>query len=1006
MRQILRPNRLFTLCALAIMSLAALVLIGARSRPFGGGGPATVQAVLESAPSPIRGEYLQKIPEFRRLLRSPVEIGEIDRLATPPGYQIASTGGRIIFAHIADGAIQGTNQFMQTSITVVNDSTYPVAATLQFYENAGGALTLTIDKVSASSFSFSLVPGQMKRLVTSGTGSVKSGWALLRSDQPLAATCSFSLRTTSGGILSDVGVEESIQNTEFTLFADTLGNADTAMALVNPDESNTANVTLELYNSTGVVKASTAVTLQPREHLAKFVTELFRGTSGIGEFEGSLVVQSNRPVTGITLRTLGALLTSVPMVPARNPRDAVTELDFPQIADGTAAPLRIVTSVIVFNNGADPITGTLEFIKADGSPMAVSIGNQTASSFDFNLNPRGVRRFQTQGSGALKTGWARITADAGVAGSAIYQIQNPGAGQVVTEVGVNAAPGTSPINAIADSIADARTGLALANRNPDDSTDVTISLYDGSGAKKAGKEITLEPLAQQALFLDEFFSEVSGIQELLGRVLISGDEGTVALTLRQTGLLTTSVPTVNPVHGFAPVSVFEFMQTLTSTSPAVRWRIEQSGIDLGLNQLSASATGLGANLNFPAGSELGYGVYLLKYGSVISTGGVVKLISTRTDSLTFDVVISGENIEPGTVLMSGKITGQATGNLVIELGPTGASNGDWNYGFGLELDLLLRDGLINAPTQAGTRTIETVYTSASQKLTEDAVRIVRTTTQPQSFTPAAAGSPFLTSSRPLYTSPGGTFVLQGGNFGAEPDVTFKPDGSSDLPAFFPTLVDQGLEVYVPTAAQAGTVQVFNGQSASNQLKTLTIYSPTMTLVKAAGSSGDSFTIDLTSSQSPVQLGLATFQLSLFGAAWPEVQGAAGSVVGSFTITGEAQAGQAEQFDVRLESNQAESISLAVLEEGETDPAGRITLSKGTGTSSDGILLFYAPLTLSDIPRVNGFPTSLELVLDGLVFAPSTAGSEVYWAAESISLPASIFGSETGIRAVQETAPIE
>jgi hypothetical protein len=912
----------------------------------------------------------------------------------------------VIFAHIADGAIGGTNQFMQTSITVVNDSTYMVAATLQFYENAGGALTLTIDKVSDSSFSFSLSPGQMKRLVTSGTGSVKSGWALLRSDQPLAATCSFSLRTTSGGILSDVGVEESFENTEFTLFADTIGNADTAMALVNPSETDPATLTLELYNSTGAVKDSRTVTLQPREHLAKFVTEVFRETTGISEFEGSLVVKGNRPVAGITLRTLGALLTSVPMVPARNPRDALTELDFPQVADGTASPLRIVTSVIVFNNGTDPVTGTLEFLKTDGSPMAVSIGNQTENSFNFSLNPRGVRRFQTQGSGALNTGWARVTADAGVAGSAIYQILNPGAGQVVTEVGVNTAPTTSPINAIADSIADARTGLAIANRNPDDSVDVTLTLYNSSGAKQADKEITLEPLAQQALFLDEFFNEVPGIEELLGRVTVTGDEGAIGLTLRQAGLLTTSVPTVNPVHGFAPNSVLEFTQNLTSTSPAVRWRIDQSGTDLGLNQLTVSAPKLGANLDFPAGSELGYGVYLVKYGSALSTGGIVKLVSTKTDALTFDVVISGDNIEPGTVLMSGEVNGQPSGNLVLELGPTEPPNGDWNHGFALELDLLLRDGLINAPTQAGTRTIETVYTSASQKLTEDAVRIVRTTTQPQSFSAASSGTPFLTASRPLYISPGETFVLHGGNFGAEPEVAFKSSGSSDVPAFFPTAVDQGLEVYVPTDVQAGTVQVVNGQSASNQLRTLTLYSPSMTLTKTAGSSGESFKIALTSNQSPVQLGLATFQLSLLGAAWPEIRGSAGSIVGSFTITGGTQSGQVQQFDVKLESNQADSISLAVLEDGETDPAGRITLSKSADDSSDGVVLSYAPVTLSDIPTVNGFSTTHELVLDGLVFGPSTAGSQVYWSVESISLPASTFGSETGIRAVQETAPIE
>jgi hypothetical protein len=591
-----------------------------------------------------------------------------------------------------------------------------------------------------------------------------------------------------------------------------------------------------------------------------------------------------------------------------------------------------------------------------------------------------------------------VTAEDGIAGTAIYQFTTPTGNQVVSEVGVSAALGT-PINAVADSLADCRTGLALANRSETENNKVTLTLYDSNGVKQASKAVELGPSAKTALYVDELFEDVRGVQELLGRVLISGAEDTVALTLRQVGVLTTSVPTVNLVHGFTPNSVLEFTQNLTGTSPAVRWRIDQNGNDLGLNQLTISAPGLGANLNnFRAGSELGYGVFLVKYVSY-STGGVVKLISTGTNPLTFNVVISAEIVPQGSVLMSGKIA-QQSGNLVIELGPTEVPNGDWNNLFGLELDLLLRDGLIKAPAQAGSANIRTVYTSASQKLTEDGVRIERTTTQPQAFVAPAAGAPLLTSSRPLYTSPGATLVLQGSNFGSAPTVTF--DGGGDVPTFFSTVVDQGVEVYVPTAAQAGTVKVSKdkGTSASNPLRTLSLYSPSMTLRKAAGSPANSLKLALTCTQPPVQLGLATFQLSLLGVSWPQV-GAVGSKVGSFKITGEVQSTGVQQFDVKLESKQADSMSLTVLE-GGSDLMGRITVSKSsTDSSSNGVLLSYAPVESTELPSVNGFQTTYELVLDGLVFAPATAGP-VYWTVESVSVPASLYGSETGIRAVQET----
>lgn len=1006
MRRIPRSNPFLTLGALGILLLAALVLTGARPRPFGGGVSTKVETALTSHSNPLSGESLAKLPEFRELLRTYPPVGEVDRLTTPPGYESSNTGGRIIFAHIADGTI-ADRDFMQTAITVVNDSEYPVAATLQFYETTPGGvvqpLTVTIDRTTASSFNIPLGKGQMKRLVTSGTGRVKSGWALLRSDQPLAATSSFR-RTTKRGIISDVGVEESIQSTEFTFFADSIGSVNTSMALVNPHETKSANVTFELRNAKGeVIARNFKPIIKPKEHLAQYIHELFNKAPGITEFEGSVVVTSDLPLAGITLRGLGELLTSVPMVPARNPRQLVTELDFPQVGNGTYAPsnVRMVSSVIVFNNGESQVKGKVDFIKPDGTPMSVAEGSETPDSFNFTLKPRGVYRLWTKGTGNLQTGWARVTAEDGIAGTAIYQFTTPTGNKVVSEVGVSAASGIVPINAIADSLADCRTGLALANRNATETNKVTLTLYDDDGEPRGSKEVTLPPSGQRALYVDEFFSDVP----MLGRVLISGAEDTVAFTLRQVGVLTTSVPTVNPVHGFTPNSVLEFTQNMTGTSPAVRWRIDQNGNDLGLNELKISAPGLGANLNFAAGSELGYGVFLLKYPPYCA-GGVVKLISTGTNPLTFNAVISAENIPQGSVLMSGKITGQSSGNLVIELGPTEVPNGDWNNGFGLELDLLLRDDLIKAPAQAGSTNIQTVYTSASQKLTEDGVRIERTTKQPQSFVAPKAGAPLLTSSRPLYPSPGATLVLQGRNFGSNPTVTFRPDGGSEVQAFFPTVVGQGVEVYVPTAAQAGTVKVFNGPSASNQLRTLSLYSPSMTLRKAAGSSTNSLKLALTCTQPPVQFGLATFQLSLLGVSWPPQVGAVGSVVGSYKITGGTQSTGVQRFDVKVESKEANSITLKVLEEDGTDTVGRITVSKASDASSNGVLLSYAPVTLSDIPSVNGFRTTYELVLDGLAFAPATAGSPVYWTVESVSVPASLFGSETGIRAVQETVPIQ
>ena len=111
--------------------------------------------------------------------------------------------------------------------------------------------------------------------------------------------------------VSEVGVEAVIPLDDFNVFADSIGDRGTGLALSNTNASSEQEFRLDLYNDNNQFQANATVTVPPQGHTAKFLTELFPDTAGIEEFEGRVRVRGNDVVAG-TLRVAGNLLTSLP----------------------------------------------------------------------------------------------------------------------------------------------------------------------------------------------------------------------------------------------------------------------------------------------------------------------------------------------------------------------------------------------------------------------------------------------------------------------------------------------------------------------------------------------------------------------------------------------------------------------------------------------------------------------------------------------------------------------
>jgi hypothetical protein len=132
--------------------------------------------------------------------------------------------------------------------------------------------------------------------------------------------------------------------------------------------SNAVSLTLTAYGATGTEQASRVLSLQPNQHLPRFLDELIPELPG--DYEGTVTISANSPIHAMTLRTLvnrsGAfLMTAMPIIDLEAPMSNIGY--FPQLVDGG----NFSTEYLLLN--ADATNAHLRFFGLDGQPLAVPL---------------------------------------------------------------------------------------------------------------------------------------------------------------------------------------------------------------------------------------------------------------------------------------------------------------------------------------------------------------------------------------------------------------------------------------------------------------------------------------------------------------------------------------------------------------------------------------------------------------------------------------------------------
>jgi len=218
---------------------------------------------------------------------------------------------------------------------------------------------------------------------------------------------------------------------------------------------------------------------------------------------------------------------------------------YPQVTAGTYDGGYWQTTIFLTNATTAPANGSITFTRDDASPYSLTWVNEAGqtvangSVIGFQLNAGESRKFMTVADAALSTGFATVTANAPVLGTAMFTNFNSD-GLMIGEAAVPAAIPLPKQAIFVDTENGFNTGIAIANPN-NGQLNITFELVNTAGQLVATAKRQVPPNAHTAFFVSELFP---GIPGMVGRVQFWCVNPMTSIGLRfgPTALFTTLAP--------------------------------------------------------------------------------------------------------------------------------------------------------------------------------------------------------------------------------------------------------------------------------------------------------------------------------------------------------------------------------------------------------------------------------------------------------------------------------
>jgi hypothetical protein len=488
----------------------------------------------------------QSDTQFVTLFKDPTFLQDpyVDRLQNRIGFYRLQvrTLSQLYFPQIANGAF--SNSSFSTSIVLLNRSSRQATGNVSFFRSDGTPFQVSFGaNVGATDKRwFSIAPLGALLIKTDGSGSGASGYAIVTSTASLGGSAIFSQYDSQGALVTEAGVGSSSPMDFFVLPVDLTGSLNAGLAVANILGASSANLSLNLINSKGQCIASRELLLDPGTQVSAFVGGADQLFPGVTDFQGSLQVLADTPVSVVALRSTPNSLTTLTPAALDLSFDSVN-LTFPHIVVGSAgASYR--STIVLTNPGCFPVTGTVQFTRSDGNPMVVSIGPSRSFQHSFAIPAQGTVFLETSSSGNLETGYATVTANHGVGGTLVFSQYNASNGRLQSEVAIPPAQFYMDFMVFAQNDGLYSTAIAFANTNADASELQYLlrSYADPTSATPLGP-VPLDPNRQQAVLVsgsNQLFPAFSG----LGTLEVTSSQPIPAVALRITATTMTALPII------------------------------------------------------------------------------------------------------------------------------------------------------------------------------------------------------------------------------------------------------------------------------------------------------------------------------------------------------------------------------------------------------------------------------------------------------------------------------
>ncbi len=293
-------------------------------------------------------------------------------LTTTPAADLTQppTSSSVSFPQFADGG------GYKNTIILLNNGVQVQSGQLVFWNDDGSAATIEMEGNGPARHSFTYaIPARGARIFRStGQGAnVRVGWAEAVPDPFRTAPAGAGIfqLANNGVVVSETGVPSSPSLRQLAAIVDLSGGHNIGVAL-----SNAGNVLLPLHltvtKNDGSEFASANLTLPPRGHISRFVTEMFSGMPAgfVGELHATVTDPAASGVSALTLRSLinergEFLMTTFPVVDPT--QIAPSPVIFPQIADGGG----YATQLILMNLGQTNISSVVRLFSDQGRSFSI-----------------------------------------------------------------------------------------------------------------------------------------------------------------------------------------------------------------------------------------------------------------------------------------------------------------------------------------------------------------------------------------------------------------------------------------------------------------------------------------------------------------------------------------------------------------------------------------------------------------------------------------------------------